>query len=182
VRPERLTGSDTVLGALTGEECRAVLAEVVRRMPAAREIADLAAADLLAGVDQEVIADQVADELRSMPHTDLAERSGRHLGGGYVEPVEAAWDLLGEAVEPWIADVERRARLGMRVTAAEMAAAVIEGLVRCEPIPDSTVLAWAPDAPSELAREVHRRAAAAGVLVDHAVLSSTASSWIGGAR
>jgi hypothetical protein len=34
------------------------------------------------------------------------------MGGGYVEPHEAAYELLAEVVQPYVDDLERRARAG----------------------------------------------------------------------
>lgn len=166
-----------LLDALSGEECRRVLEEVVRSVPGAGEIVEQAAAELLGAVSLESIASAVAKRLRSMPHTDLASRSGRVRGRGYVEPTQAAWELLEEAVEPWIADAERRARLGSIDSASAVMLGVVTGLRRCEPAPDSTVLDWATDAPQELAGEVVHRSAAAGVQVDPAVVAAIAPDW-----
>jgi hypothetical protein len=57
----------------------------------------------------------------------------------YVEPTQAAWELLEEAVEPWNADIERRGTLGFTESASVIMVGVITGLRRCEPAPESTV-------------------------------------------
>lgn len=169
-----------LLDALSGDECRRVLAELVRSVAGASEIVEQAVTDLLGVVSVESVASAVAKRLRSMPHTDLASRSGRVPGRGYVEPTQAAWELLEEAVEPWNADIERRGTLGFTESASVIMVGVITGLRRCEPAPECTVLDWATDAPRELSEEVVRRSAAAGVQVDRAVLATLAPDWFEG--
>jgi hypothetical protein len=63
-----------------------VLEEVVRSVAGAGEIVERVAADLLGVVDVESVASAVEKRLGSMRHTDLASRSGRLPGRGYVEP------------------------------------------------------------------------------------------------
>ena len=168
-------GERALLDGLSGDESRRVLEEVVRSVAGAGEIVERVAADLLGVVSVESVAGAVEKRLRSMPHTDLASRSGRLPGRGYVEPTEAAWELLEEAVEPWIADIERRGRLGSIDSASVVMTGVVTGLRRCQPAPESTVLDWATDAPRELAEEVVRGSAAAGAEVDLAVLAAIAA-------
>lgn len=176
-KPRFRASERALLDGLSGDECRRVLEEVVRSVAGAGEIVERVAADLLGVVRVESVASAVEKRLRSMPHTDLASRSGRLPGRGYVEPTQAAWELLEEAVEPWIADIERRMRLGSIDSASTVMIGVVTGLRRCQPAPEGTVLDWATDAPQESAEEVVRRSAAGGVHVDRAVLAAIAADW-----
>lgn len=49
---------------------------------------------------------------RAMDYDDLNARAGRHEWG-YVEPTEAAWEILEETVEPFREDMKRHLDLGL---------------------------------------------------------------------
>ncbi len=168
---------EQLLTFMDGAECRTVLRMVSRLEPQLAEVIRTVGLGLLSAPDPAAVSDDVEDELLSMPHTDLADRAGPQDEGGYVEPTDAAWELLEEAIEPWAVDVERRATLGLVEAAAVITVAIVEGLRRCHPAPVETVLEWAPEAPEELAGQLLRRAEAAGVSVDPDELTSVASDW-----
>jgi hypothetical protein len=61
---------------------------------------------------------------------DLAGRAGRQWGGGYVEPHEAAYELLAEVVQPYLDDLERRARARSQHAATEIGLSLLLGLYK----------------------------------------------------
>jgi hypothetical protein len=81
---------------------------------------------------------------------DVRGRAGRHEWG-YVEPTEAAWEVLEEAIEPFIEDIKRQSDLGLEKEALETCKGVALGLYRVEHGKATPVTEEAPDFPSEAA-------------------------------
>ncbi len=114
---------------------------------------------MLASIDPVRVSDLIAETILELGIEDLANRAGprRH---GYVEPTDAAWQLLEEAIEPWIEDLRRRGRLGFHGAAADLAKAMIQALEtveeRADHIDDCLLRQWAPDFPSEAVSWVER--------------------------
>ena len=102
---------------------------------------------------------------------DLNSRAGRHRWG-HVEPTEAAWELLEEAVDPFLKEMKRHIDLGFEATATATCAGIVFGLYRCRGKNSDQVLGWAEDFPAEtaghavatLARDTSRSTAAPGGL------------------
>jgi len=129
-------------------------ADVLRRLLAAHaDLADEAertARSILGEVRFEEIANEVEEVVRAPDLDDLNARAGRHEGG-YVEPTEAAWAILEEAVEPFVEDMKRRIGLGLEAEALEICKGVVLGLYRVEHGKGGRILEWAPDFPAEAA-------------------------------
>lgn len=83
---------------------------------------------------------------------------GRVHDRGYVHENEAASELLGEQLKPYLTDLTRRAARGLTESAALLSLGLLRGLANCEPrVPDGSVLAYAgPDCPDELAWSVFK--------------------------
>lgn len=150
-RPKTATPA---LDALSGSEHANVLTELLASHPELRPEAEQTAQRLLGTETVEAIAEDVAWALEAIPLEDLAARSGRIRGRGYVHENEAAWEILSEVIEPFVIDLRRRAGLGMTDAAAAIAIGVVAGLYQSRTLEDGTVVAYAgPDALSELAEE-----------------------------
>ena len=157
--------STPALDALSGAEHTIVLAELLTMHPELRPHAEDAARRLLGEASIEAVAEGVVWALEELPLDALAMRSGRIRGRGYVHETEAAWEILNEAVEPFIADLRRRASLGLGAAVA-VTAGIVAGLYRCRDPEDGTVVAYAgPDSLSELADEVVDEANKLGVVL-----------------
>lgn len=71
----------------------------------------------------------------------------------YIEPTEAAWQLLEEALEPWLEDIRRRAHPGLTMPPDS---SVARSSKRLEQLAERThddwlLLGWAPDFADEAA-------------------------------
>jgi hypothetical protein len=142
----------SALDRLKGEEAAALLRVLLERHPnLATEIEDLAAY-VIGEVSIEEIADTVEDEVRSLDLDDLNSRAGRHAYG-YVEPTQAAWDLVEETVMPFLEDIKRRAEAGQQAAALNTCVGVVVGLYRLRHSQGDDFLGWAADAPDEMAGE-----------------------------
>ena len=118
------------LDALSGAEHARILAELLTSHPELQSEAEDAARRLLDETSVDAIAESVAWALEELPLDALAMRSGRIRGRGYVHETEAAWEILEEAVEPFLADMRRRASLGLGA-AVDVTAGIVAGLYRC---------------------------------------------------
>lgn len=104
----------------------------------------------LGDVSFESIASEVEDSIRQLSLDDLNGRAGRH-SWGYTEPTEAAWELLEEAVEPFVEDMKRHLGLGLDEEAFEICKGIVLGLYQCRDARGDEFLGWAEDFPAEAA-------------------------------
>jgi len=146
-------GKDTgrrTLERLKPEEAAGVLRHLLEVHPELASEAEGMARSLLHQVDYEDIAAEIDDEIRALDYEDLNARAGRHEWG-YVEPSEAAWEILEETVEPLREDMKRHLELGLEAEALEICKGLVLGCYRLSERAGGDVLGWAPDFPGEAA-------------------------------
>ncbi len=88
------------IASLTDAEAASVLKLLLIRKPALGAEAESIARDMLAEVNAKALAEKLFAELTSDTLDDLNARAGRR-SWGYVDPVEAAWELLDERLAPF---------------------------------------------------------------------------------
>ena len=142
-----------LLAQLTPAECAEVLRSLLGRHPQLVAEAEDIARAALAEVDAEAVAEDVEQVVLGLDLDDLNSRAGRH-SWGYVEPTEAAWELLEEAIDPFIEEMKRHIDLGFEAAATGMCAGIVLGLYRCRGKNSHQVLGWAEDFPAETAGHV----------------------------
>ncbi|WP_371779715.1 hypothetical protein [Streptosporangium subroseum] len=120
-----------VVSALSVAERADVLVALIEAHPELAAEAERLAGSLLAGHGRERTAHSIAAELRGLHLGDLAGRAGPRWDGGHVDPVDAAYELVQEAVQPYLDDVARRARAGARAAALEVGLGLLSGLYGC---------------------------------------------------
>ena len=148
------------MDALSGAGHARILVELLASHPELRSEAEEAARRLLDDASIDAIAESVAWALEELPLDALAMRSGRVRGRGYVHENEAAWELLEEGVEPFLA------------------AGIVAGLYRCREPEDGTVISYAgPDSLSELADQVVDEANKLGVELSPDVADQFWPDW-----
>jgi hypothetical protein len=115
----------------------------------AARIAEIATA-CLSGVDPEDIAAVLYDELDALEVEEVWDRAGptRH---GYVDPGEAADQMIEEVIEPYLEELRKYHALDMNTEANRMCMGLLLGLYRFEDESTSEFKNWAPDAPGEFA-------------------------------
>jgi hypothetical protein len=138
----------SVLSRLTGQESSRVLQTLLNRHQTLREEAERLATETVNTPCGEDIASAVADAVTSLDIQDLSGRAGA-TRYGYTEPTDAAWQLLEEAVEVFLADMKRRAELGLTDAAITMCRGIVTGLHKARRTPSDGPLGWAPDFPAE---------------------------------
>jgi repressor LexA len=140
------------LHQLKDGEAAALFRSLLTKHPELSAEAETLAASVIGDVAMEDIAQATEDAVRALDLDDLNSRAGSH-SFGYVEPTEAAWELVEEAVMPLIEDIQRRLDAGQPDAALATCAGIVLGLYRLRHDANDGCLGWAPDAPAELAGE-----------------------------
>ncbi len=107
-----------------------VLDELLAARPDLRELAEAYAAQVMTDADRAAVADDVEDALQGLGIEELNNRAGYRPGRGYVHPAEAADEILDEALQPFLDDLQRGADLGTRSAAGQRRRLTMAG--RCE--------------------------------------------------
>jgi hypothetical protein len=172
-----VSGKRSALEALSAAEKAAVLDELLAARPDLREPAEACAVQVMTDADRVAVTDDVESALQGLDIEELNTRAGHRSGRGYVHPVEAADEILDEALQPYLDDLHRRVGLGMRSTAAELAAGILLGLYNCRDGASETLLEYAPDYAAERASDVVRDCAKLGVELSAAELAELMPEW-----
>jgi len=146
----RDSGVRRTLERLKSDEAALVLRRLLDVHPDLASEAEETARSLLQEVKYEEIAAEIEDEMRALDYDDLNARAGRHEWG-YVEPTEAAWEILEETLEPFCEDMKRHLELGLEAEALEICKGLVLGCYRLSERAGGDVLGWAPDFPVEAA-------------------------------
>src|ERR1044071_1811112 len=147
---EARLGTSKVLAWLTPDESARVLRALLERHPGRIAEAEELAAATVTDVDAQVIADDVEQAVLGVDIDQLNTRAGR-TRWGYVEPTDAAWELLGEAIDPFLAQMTRHIELAFEAAAIAQCAGIVLGLHRCRGKNSDELLGWAEDFPAETA-------------------------------
>jgi len=118
----------------------------------AARIAGIATAHL-SEVDPEEVAAELYDELDGLEVEEVWDRAGR-TRHGYVEPGEAADQMIEEVLEPFLEELDKYQKIGMNTEANRMCMGLLLGLYRFDHESTSKFKDWAPDAPSAFADSV----------------------------
>jgi len=145
----RKKAKDT-LDHLGPTECAQVLRELLARHKGLRGEANEIAESLIDDVSVEAVAEDVTDLVGSIGIDELGGRAGKQ-SWGYVEPSEAAWELLEGSLEEIRADMKRRVEAGMKPAAEKICQGIVIGLHEVAGTNADGVLGWAPDFPAETA-------------------------------
>ncbi|MDQ4058015.1 MAG: hypothetical protein M3124_02710 [Actinomycetota bacterium] len=168
----------SIVAALDAAERSLVLDELLAVHPELAEEGDEIARALLSSVTVEEVAEDLRSEIELLDITDLASRAGRQPGRGYVHETEAAYELVEEVFRPFVADMQRRAQLGLSEAARAVALGTITGLYHCRRAQDGTVLAYSgEDTVFGLAEEVRTEAGRAGIDLPVALLDDLCPEW-----
>jgi hypothetical protein len=148
-----MNAAKSVLERLKAEESAAVLKTLLERHQALRGEAEEIATELLSSPSAEGVADNVLASLTFIGIDAVNGRAGRKPWG-YVDPTDAAWELLEEALEDVISGMKRAMQLGLADAAEAMCRGIVAGLRRAEEEKPEGALGWAPDFPAEEACNV----------------------------
>lgn len=104
-------------------------------------------------VDIEEVAAVLYDELEALEVEEVWARAGRKRHG-YVETGEAAYQMIEEVLTPFLEDLARYQKLGLRDEANRMCEGLLLGFYLFQHESTSTFKDWAPDAPLNFAETV----------------------------
>ncbi len=140
-----------IIGQLSPEDALAVLHILADGDPElAARIAEIALARLR-HVDADEIAACVYDGLEWLQVEEVWDRAGPKRYGAYVETSEAAYQMIEEVLEPFLADLKKYQQLGMAAEATQVCMGLLAGLYEFEHESKSKFKEWAPDAASSFA-------------------------------
>ncbi|MGH7265533.1 MAG: hypothetical protein ACREMB_11870 [Candidatus Rokuibacteriota bacterium] len=118
-----------VLARLQAGDAAEVLRTLLERHPDLTAEAERLAKSAVTDVDVEAIAEDVEQAVLGLDLDDLNARAGRKRWG-YVEPTDAAWERLEEAVGPYLDEMRRRSELGLEAAAVTACQGIVSGLHR----------------------------------------------------
>jgi hypothetical protein len=139
-----------LLNRLTPAEAHNVLRRLLDKHPELRAEAGQMAADLVTSLSVEEVAEDVLDRVTGVGLDELNSRAGSH-SWGYVEPSEAANELLEESIEDLLEDMKRKAELGLAPAAEVLCTGIVCGLYQARKTESDGALGWDPDFPAERA-------------------------------
>ena len=132
--------------SLTADEAARVLDDLLDNNPDLIKKAYDAAMKMAGDVNADAIMDDVFDKLNELD--DISSRCGR-TRYGYVEPGEAAWEMFGEAVNPFIDEMKKAQKHGLPAAAKAHCIGIIKGLWKYEEEATTDFADWVEDAPGE---------------------------------
>jgi hypothetical protein len=165
------------LDTLSAAEKATVLDELLAARPDLRERAEAYAVQLMTDAGRSAVADDVEGALQGLDIEELNTRAGYRPGRGYVHPAEAADEILDEALQPFLDDLQRRVGLGMRSAAVELAAGILLGLCNCRHGNSETLLEYSPDYAAERASGVVSDCARLGIELPTVELLDLMPEW-----
>jgi hypothetical protein len=130
-------------------EAKSILRVLCDHENIAKEINDLATATLK-NVDADDIAEEIYSDLNCLDEDELYSRSGR-TSHGYVEPFEAADEMMEDAVAPYIRKMAEYAKMKMWKEEKIYIIGIIRGLLKYHKEGNSYFLEYCPDTMTELA-------------------------------
>lgn len=142
------TKSSAAVARLRPAEAATVLTRLLNEHPELGSEAEELATEILSAASVEDVAEEIYLEITSIDLEALNGRAGSH-SWGYVEPSEAAADLLAEAVEPRVEEMKRSLELGLLAPALALCAGIVQGLYRARNVQSDGALGWAVDFPTE---------------------------------
>ena len=146
--PEAESVSTAVLDRMAPNELAEVLWALLKNHSGLKAEARAIALNMLSSPSVDDIAGGVFDAVTSLEVEALHGRAGKHAWG-YVEPSQAAWEILEEAVEGFLADMKRLLDLGLGAAAVAICCGIVAGLHEVEEAGSDGLLGWAPDFPAE---------------------------------
>jgi hypothetical protein len=146
---------------LRPDEAAELLRALLARHPELAKEAGSMAEEMVTRVSAQDVADAVEEAILALDIDALGDRAGEH-SDGYTEPTEAAWQLLQEAIDPFVDDLRRRIALGAGHAAVTTCRGIVVGLYRVRGKNRDAVLGWAEDFPAEAAAQTVAILRAAG--------------------
>jgi hypothetical protein len=153
---QTIASKANTLESITGADALAILKVLAARDANLAQEIDAVAKELFRYVEIDEMAVDVQMELESLSVEDIWDRSGT-TRDGYVDPGEAASEMLEEALKPFRDEVDKYKRLAMLQEADLACQGILKGIYNFHKDSSTEYKEWAVDAPSEYF----------GVVLDH---------------
>ena len=140
----------SLLKGLKAKEARQVLDELIEEQPSLRSDAERIARSILTSLDYQAVAESVKHCILGVEVERIWGRSGRKRWG-YVEPTEAAREVLEEDMKPFLEDIQRFMSLGLTEAAVETCKGIVVGLYSLNTAGEAEIFEHIPDFPGEMA-------------------------------
>jgi len=138
----------TFIWTLSANEASRVLRDLLDSDPTLMQKAYDTAVRIAEDVDIDSIADRVFFGLNSLDVDDLNSRAGRSQYG-YVDPIDAAYELFEETLEPFVDEMKRNQKRSLPAAAKAYCIGIILGLWRYDEESNSDFAGWIEDAPGD---------------------------------
>lgn len=139
-----------ILANLGADDGKAALLSFAARHPECVAEIEKIVQETIGRTSFEDVADEVVAEIELLDVSEIGTHSGAR-SWGYVDPSEAATEMVEEAIAPFVADVRCHAEMGLHEAALEACRGVLLGLYRAERDKVTAVLEWTPDSIGEIA-------------------------------
>ena len=167
----------STLTFLTLTEKGELLDKLLTTQPELREQVEELARLRLTVEDRDTVASDVESALNSQDIDELNKHAGYHPGRGYIDPGEAADEILDGELQPFLDDLARRANLGFAGAATEIATGILSGLYACREANSETLLEYTPDYVVERAGAVINQCSELGVTLPADELLDRMPEW-----
>jgi len=142
-----------ILGKISADGGLVILKKLVKEDASLLKKIEHAALEYFKEVKVKNIADEVFLELDSLEVEDVWDQSGS-TRYGYVDPVEKAWEMFEDAIEPYLDELKKCQDLKMNKEAKKHCMGILKGIYQFEKESESEYKDWAVDAPREILERV----------------------------
>ena len=116
--PNKTNKPRNIFAEISADDAFAILSRLAKEDSKIAKRIEQIAIEYLSDVDSEEIASQVYFDLDRIEVEELWNRSGR-TRNGYVEPIEMAFQMFEEALEPFLDEMKKYQNLSMFAEAAQ---------------------------------------------------------------
>jgi hypothetical protein len=141
------------LESITGTDALAILKVLAARNENLAQEIDAVAKELFSHVEIDEMAANVQMELESLHVEDIWDRAGAKRNG-YVDPGDAAWEVIEEALKPFRDEVDKYKQLSMLQEAHLACQGILKGIYDFHKTSSTEYKQWAVDAPADYFRVV----------------------------
>jgi len=142
---KRNTGQKSnILESITADDGLVILKKLAREDASLLRKIENTAMEFFKEVIIEDVADEVFWDLDSLEVEEIWDSSGttRH---GYVDPVDKAWEMFENAIEPYLDELKKCRNLKLNKEAKKYCIGILKGIYKFEKESESEYKDWAAD-------------------------------------
>jgi hypothetical protein len=143
-----IAGTPNYLDSISPTDALQILKLMAQRDVEIRKKIDAAAREVLTDIDKDAVASEVQMELEFLNVEEVWDRAGS-TRDGYVEPGDAAWELVEEALHPFMEELAKYKKLSMIKEADLLSMGIMKGIYQFSKESTTEFKDWAVGAPEE---------------------------------